>query len=466
MARKNGKTFLIAALCLVHLFGPEAIDNGEVYSAAADKDQAATVFKYCRQICEATPWIRDLIAGRHLNLIETKKRIVFYPLGSVYVALSKEAGTKHGQNPTVVICDELAQWKSRELYDVLTSGDGAREEFLTLVISTQAANDSALLSELIDYGLRVNAGEVDDPAFRLWLYAADPKLSPFSRKAWKQANPALDDFLIVRSMEDAAKKAKGMPAAEAQFRNLRLNQRIDAAAQFILPADWEANSDPAAPVAGARAWGGLDLGATQDLTSLVLIVEGEAHEPGAEPDLHILPTFWLPEDGLREKAEADQFPYDVWHDQGFLETTPGRTVNRAFVARRLYEICAPYDLQGIAYDRWRIEELRQRLEEIGDGLPLENWGQGFKDMSPAIDAFEMALKEQILRHGNHPVLRMCAANAVATLDPAGNRKLDKNKARGRIDGLVALAMGLGLRARMSDNDRGPSVYEERGVLEL
>jgi phage terminase large subunit-like protein len=131
IARKNGKTALIAALALAHLVGPEAIPNGEIYSAANDRDQAAIVFKFARQIVECDPELLAMI-----DMVPSTKTMVAPITGSIYRAVSAEAGTKHGYLPSLVIYDELAQAKSRDLYDVLDTSFGARDEPLFVTIST------------------------------------------------------------------------------------------------------------------------------------------------------------------------------------------------------------------------------------------------------------------------------------------------------------------------------------------
>lgn len=110
------------------------------------------------------------------------------------------------------------------------------------------------------------------------------------------------------------------------------------------------------------------------------------------------------------------------------------------------EILAGLNVQAIAYDRWRISLLQKELERIGMDLPLVPHGQGFRDMSSSLDALEAELLNGRIAHAGHPVLAMCAANATTTKDPAGNRKLDKSRATGRIDGLQALAMAFGASA--------------------
>lgn len=131
-------------------------------------------------------------------------------------------------------------------------------------------------------------------------------------------------------------------------------------------------------------------------------------------------------------------------------TTPGATVDYEVVARDMADILADLDVQAIAFDRWRIDIFNKELERLGLDLPLVPHGQGFKDMAPALDTLEAELLNGRMAHGNHPVLTMCAANAVATKDPAGSRKLDKSRRTGRIDGIQALAMAMGAAQSADD----------------
>jgi len=148
VARKNGKTALIAGLVLAHLVGPEAIVHGEIYSAANDRDQASIVYKFAKQLVEQEPELLDAI-----ELVPSTKTMIGKPTGSVYRAVSAEAGTKHGYLPSLVIYDELAQAKGRDLYDVLDTSFGARDEPLFITISTQSNDPEHILSKLIDDGI-------------------------------------------------------------------------------------------------------------------------------------------------------------------------------------------------------------------------------------------------------------------------------------------------------------------------
>ncbi len=372
---------------------------------------------------------------------DTVKELFCPELGTLYKALSAEASTAYGLSPVFIVHDELGQVKGprSELYDALETAVGAHDNPLSIVISTQAPTDGDLLSILIDDALAGN-----DPRVVLSLYTADEKLDPFSEKAIKQANPAFGDFLNADEVRAMAEDARRMPSREAQYRNLVLNQRIEMNSPFISKSVWQSNGGEVSDDWGdAEEFAGLDLSATADLTAFVPI----AWINGA---WEVKPTFWLPADGLREKSRTDRVPYDVWAADGQLKTTPGKAVEYEFVGAWLYEHCAARGFRiKIAFDRWGMKHLRPWLlkggftEEQVEAIFVE-FGQGFQSMSPALRDTEAALLAGKVRHGNHPVLTMCAANAVVTTDPAGGRKLNKAKSATRIDGMVALAMAFGI----------------------
>lgn len=443
MARKNGKTALIAAIALAHLVGPEAIPNGEIYSAANDRDQAAIVFKFARQFVELEPELR-----REIDVVVSTKTMIGRKTGSIYRAVSAEAGTKHGYLPSVVIYDELAQAKSRDLYDVLDTSFGARDEPLFITISTQSNDPEHILSKLIDDGL-----SQADPTIVCHLYAADEDCDLEDETQWIKANPALGIFRDRQDLVSAMAKAVRMPAEEPKVRNLLLNQRVSPTASLISRAEWMACVGDVAFAEGAEVYLGLDLSAILDLTALVMA--------SVDDPTMVQPFFWKPAPWLREHSERDfgagSYRYAEWVDAGHLMTSPGKSIDPAVVALFIAELTKRYRVRGLAYDRWRMDDLLREFDRIGfqahkdgergDGLRIVPWGQGFKDMGPAIDALEAAIIEGKLVHPGNPVLNWCMANAVATTDPAGNRKLDKEKARFRIDGAVALAEVLGLRSR-------------------
>lgn len=441
MARKNGKTQLAAGLALCHLMGPEAEPRGEVYSAALTRDQAAKLFQEMCAILAAHEELDD-----RANVIRFNKQIEVLTgdgAGSIYAALSADAGSKMGLSPSFVVYDELGSAPNRDLFDALDTATGARDNPLMVCISTQAAADHHVFSELIDYGERVNSGDIIDPSFHLTLYAAPQDADPWSREAWIAANPALADFRSLDDVERQASQARLVPSKESAFRNLILNQRVSAVSRFIHKAEWDrCNAAPVlADLAGRECYGGLDLSGSRDLTAFVLAFPGEGRT------FDIVCQFFMPEANIVERSNEDRVPYDLWAQQGFITLIPGSTIDPSFVAQAVWQATQTYDLRTVAYDRWRIEDLKRELGLFGGTVPLEPFGQGYKDMSPAVDTLERNVAERLLRHGGNPVLNMCASNAVVTRDPAGSRKLDKSKATGRIDGLVALAMALQVSGR-------------------
>jgi phage terminase large subunit-like protein len=434
--RKNAKTTLCACLLLNHLCGPSARGkpNSHLYSAAQSRDQAAIVFSLACKMVRLNPDLRNAVV-----IQETAKQLTCPELGTRYRALSAESTTAFGLSPALILHDELGQVRGprSSLYEALETATGAQADPLTIIISTQAPSDGDLLSILIDDAL---AGH--DLCTVVSLHTAPPELDPFDEATIRLANPAFDGFMNQREILAMAAAAKRMPAREAEYRNLILNQRIEVNNPFISPSVWSACSAPVASLEGLQVYGGLDLSSTQDLTALVLIARHNGR-------WNCECTFWLPLEGLSEKATADRVPYDLWYRDGYLQATPGKTVSYEFVAHHLRELFQQLNIEKIGFDRWNMKHLRPWLLRAGFSEQMiedhfVEFGQGMASMSPALRDLEQVLLEGELAHGGHPVLSMCVANTTVVLDDAGNRKPSKRKSTGRIDGLVALAMALGV----------------------
>lgn len=436
IARKNGKSGLIAGLLLAHLVGPEAKQNAQIVSGAMSRDQAALVFNLASKMVQLSPKLSTLV-----RIVPSGKRLIGLPMNTEYKALAADGRTAHGLSPVLAILDEIGQVRGpqSDFVDAITTSQGAHAEPLLIAISTQAASDADLLSIWLDDAERSN-----DPRIVSRVYAAPEDCDLMDEAAWKAANPALGLFRSLDDLREQLTQAKRMPSAENSARNLLLNQRVSTESPFVSPDVWKSCAGVVLPFDGdTPVFAGLDLSARTDLTALVLV--------GKQAGVwHVAPHFWTPEQGLKERARRDRAPYDVWAKHGYLHTTPGATVDYEFVAQDLAAIVSGLNLQAIAYDRWRIDLMRKELDKLGAELPLIEWGQGYKDMAPALDALEAELLNGRVAHGDHPVLRMCAANAVVVKDPAGSRKLDKSRATGRIDGMQALAMAMGAAAAAGD----------------
>lgn len=450
--RKNAKTATSAFLLLLHLCGPEALPNSQLYSAAQSREQAAILFSLAAKMVRMSPTLNSVVVVR-----DTAKQLACPELGTLYRALSAEASTAYGLSPVFIVHDELGQVKGprSELYEALETATAAQETPLSIVISTQAPTDADLLSILID-----DAKTGADPRVVLELYTADVDADPFAEETIKQANPAFGDFQSREEVLAMAEDARRMPSREPEFRNLVLNQRVDMNSPFVPRSVWEANGgDVADDWRGVPVYAGLDLSSTNDLTAFVPMAR-------IDGNWHVKPTFWLPGQGLTEKSRADRVPYDLWAKQGDMLTTPGKSVEYEWVANWLRGFVDSHNVVKIAFDRWGMKYLRPWLEKAGfteseldekTGL-FEDYGQGFASMSPALRDLEASLLQEKVRHGKHPVLSMCAANAVVTMDPAGNRKLNKLKAAGRIDGMVALAMAFGVAPSVVEPALTPGIW--------
>lgn len=459
----NGKTGLVAGLCLCHLLGPEAEPRGEVYSAAIDRQQAAIIFAEMEAIIVAIPEF-----ACRVNIQRFHKKIEVLTgdgAGSIYEALSSDARRAHGLAPSLFAYDELAQAKDRVLLDNLINGLGKRDEALGLIISTQAPDDTHPLSELIDDGL---TGA--DPSIYVQLLAAPQDADPFDEATWLACNPALGKYLSLKEMREAAWRAQRIPAFEPAFRNLRLNQRVDSAVENrLLPRPkWEACALPVdrEQLKGRKCYGGLDLSGKLDLSALVLAFPDDDPDPVYD----LLALFWTPQEALDTRAQRERELFKTWIDRKFITPVPGPVIKYRYMAQQLRELQREFDIQAIGYDRWRIEDFKSDMEDEGVDLPLEEFGQGYQSMAPAVETLiERALSGKI-RHGGNPVLTACVVNAITIPNEAGELKIHKGKSNRagmvRVDGAVAAAMALQTAKRFVGEPKGitSQMILERGGL--
>ena len=431
IGRKNGKTALIAGILLAHICGPEAVLNTQIVSGAMSRDQASVVFALACKMIQLSPEMTKIT-----RIVPSSKRILGLTRNVEFRALSADGRTAHGLSPVLAILDELGQVRGprSDFVDAIITAQGAHKNPLQMVISTQSPNDADLLSIWID-----DAKQSNDPHIVCHVYAADKDCDLMDEKAWVAANPAIGKFRSLKDVEEQAAQAVRMPSAEATFRNLVLNQRVEIISPFISRGVWLVNSQEPDESAfyECPVYVGLDLSAKTDLTAMVML----AFKDGR---WHVKPVVWTPEKGLRDRAKRDRAPYDVWHQQGYLRTIPGASIDYEVVAKEIADTLADCNVQAVGFDRWRFDLLKKEFDKLGLDLPLTPFGQGFKDMAPALDTLETLLLNEQMSHGAHPVLTMCMANSRVERDPAGNRKLNKAKATGRIDAAIALAMAAGL----------------------
>lgn len=460
-AKGSGKSPLAAGIGLYGMVA-DGEAGAEVYAAATKKDQAMILFRDAVAMVDHSPELSARItkSGTGLNvwnLAWLEKRSFFRPIAS-------DDG-QSGPRPHIALLDEVHEHKDGYVIEMLKAGQKSRRQPLQFAITNSGTDKRTVCWDYHDYGAKVCAGQLQDDTFFAFICSMDEGDDPFKdEECWHKANPSLRFGLPgVRYLREQVAQARGMPSKESIVRRLNFCQWVEAEAPWISGEAWFACEDKAFELRrllGRRCYGGLDLSSTQDLTALVLEFEPTEDDPYWRQ----LEWFWLPGDGLHDKADKDRVPYVAWRDAGHLQVTAGRAVNKLAVVKQAAEIASLYDLQALAYDRWRIEDLKMICDQEGISLPLIPYGQGFKDMAPAVDEYERRLLDQQLRHRGNPVMTWCAANAVVVTDPAGNRKVAKEKATGRVDGTVASIMATG--SSMTRQENGPSIYENRELIIL
>lgn len=448
--RKNGKSSLAAGIALYLLFA-DGEPGAEIYSAAADRDQAAIVFETAKQMVESSPIL--------LRMAEVYKRSIVAPsTRSVYRVLSADAYTKHGINAHGIIFDELHAQPDRELWDVLTTSTGARRQPLTVAITTAGYDRESICWEQHEYARQVRDGIIDDPTYFPFIAAASEDDDWQDPAVWAKANPALGVTVKLDYLETEARRAARMPAYQNTFRRLHLNQWTQQESRWLPMEDWDGCAGEVEVEEGQECYGGLDLASTIDIAAFVLVF------PPRKPDGAFLvkPFFWIPAENMVERARKDRVPYDAWVRQGLITATEGNVIDYGRIVREIEALGKRFNVREIAFDRWGAFQISQQLEAAG--FTMVGFGQGFSSMSaPTRELLRLVLDRKIA-HGGHPVLRWMADNVVVRQDPAGNVKPDKEKSREKIDGIVALIMALDRAIRQQG--QGKSVYEERGIIVL
>lgn len=439
----SGKSPLAAGIGLYGMtsdYEPRA----EIYSAAANRKQALVLFRDAVAMVHQSPLLAERIdisgaPGKEWNLAHLES-------GSYFRTLSSDKA-RSGERPHVGLLDEIHEHRDGSAVEMLRAGTKSRQQALIFMITNSGSDKVSVGWDYHLYGSQVCSGIKEDDSFFAFICGHDPDDDPFTDEScWIKSNPSLAAGLPgIKYLREQVTQARGMPSKQASVKRINFCIWTEAASPWISGERWMACQDDSMdglePYYGRECYAGLDLSSTTDLTALVLLFVPTA----ADPYWRLKPYFWLPGYDLHSKADRDRVPYLTWRDMGHLETQDGRAIDKLAVLTKLVQIAEYVNILAVGYDRWRIEDLKKLAENGGIELPnMVSFGQGFKEMGPALDTFETLLLDEKIRHDGNPVMTWNAANAVTTKDPAGNRKVAKDKATGRVDGIVAAIMAAGV----------------------
>lgn len=483
-AKGSGKSPLCAGIGLKGMVADNE-PRAEIYAAATHKDQAKVLFRDALAFYDQSPELLSRLTASGTG--DNRWNLAFVEKGSFFRVISSENKGKSGPRPHMALLDEVHEHPSNDVIEMLRAGFKFRRQPMSIMITNSGHNMTSVCREYHDMGCQIAAQTRENDEFFAFICALDEADLVDDRflddeSVWEKANPSLSAGIPgLDYIRGQVREARGLPSKMSTVKRLNFCVWTEAEDPWISRDVWMAAQDDGfdeSLLAGRRCWGGLDLSSVLDLTALGLLFDPTEDDPF----YRLKVFFWIPGHELQQRIERDRVPYDNWRDNRHLTVLPGRAIDKALVLRDMVGAAERYDLQGIAYDRWRIEDLMQFAENAGIELSIGKWdkedrewkfadggagihmlpfGQEHKSMSPAVDKFETMLVNGEIRIIGNPVLTWNAANAVVTKDPDENRKISKAKSIGRIDGIVTAVMACGVT---DDSDSAGSIYEERGVL--
>jgi phage terminase large subunit-like protein len=462
--RKNGKSEFLAALAVL-FFVLEKVNGAEAYVFGRNEDQGRVPFGKMQDIIrEAVGLMEDVHGNERISLHD--KSIFLRETTSLCQLLTGAPDGKHGRSPTVIVGDEIHEWKTRELADTLRQGTGARLQPIELYASTAGRKQNRTGFEWFEESMAIMRGDIDDPATLVVFFGIEEEDDWTDEAVWRKGNPSLGLTPTLDYLRTEFRKAKGRPALEAIFQCYHLNRWVDAISGWIPRSKWRACTvDAASWLAmwqahkGRKAYLGCDVSSTRDITALVAVLPpDDTHDRWV-----IIPLFWVPEDTLDDRAQEDKrVDWKRWVKDGALRTTPGDSVDQSFVQEAIKDAFDHFDVQAFGFDPWNARKLAGDLQNEGMSADLQvEMRQGHQTLSSPTKELERLVFARKVEHGGHPVLAWMFGHCSVRFDVNLNYVPDKKNSLDKIDGVVATVMGLGLA--MSEIDT-TSVYETRGLI--
>lgn len=454
-AKKNGKSTLLSALGL-YLLCKDDEPGAEVYTAAADREQASIIYNESANMVEASPALKKRIKVRR-----SRKTIQYPATRSVYRALSSDGYTKEGLNIHALLFDELHAQPGRTLWDALRYGGVGRRQPIYLWISTAGEWDEESLwwgewSKARD----IQDGKIIDITYLAAIWEANPADDWTKEETWKKANPSYGVIIDPQEFAEECKNAQINPAEKSSFLRYRLNVPTKAESEWIAREHWDACKGiySLTDLAGLKCYGGLDLATTIDLNAYVMVFKDD------KGDVWLWPTFWVPGRAVEFREKSNKQKYVAWIEQGYLLETTQPVSDYKQIRKDVIHSCKQVDVDNIIIDRWNATELayslKRGLRRAGVKTKLTFATFNIRTCNAATKEMERLIISKKLHHPGNPVLDWMFGNVVIRSDSFDNRMPDREKSKDKIDGIAATVLAL---AVMVEEDRIESRYEKKGL---
>lgn len=447
IARKNSKSFLIGIIlsylffCQPKIFGALFIITGNTTK------QATELYNTFKNFVESNTALR-----KKCKILDSTKTIIRKDNHNKLIVLSNDGGGADSYSVYGAALDEIHEYRSDEIYGKLTTGTGQWDEPLIFTITTASSGEDETNLEMQLY-TRTKAmdnpetAEKDkDETFYYKVYEADKECAIEDYEQWVKANPALGTFRKVDDIINFAKRVKLMPLQVNMFRRMFLNQHVatDHIKNAINMELWDkcVKKISLDELKGLSCWNGLDLSSKNDITGFVQVFYIED-----EDKFLLYPHLFTPKGTMAEREADDHNPYSKWVKSGDLIALDGKYVKFDSMLDCILDLDSEFKFEQLGFDRWGSSTILNRLEGKWDIIPL---GQGTKTMTQVINDFENLLIDERLIIADNEVFRFMAKNCIGVYDESMGVKYSKKKSKFKIDGIIAMLMGLLLAIESND----------------
>lgn len=428
MARKNGKSAFAAALCLYHLIGDGEM-NAEVYLAANSRDQAKVSFTMCSNFASG-------LDPKRKYLESYRDRINFDKTLSFMRVLAADSSKLDGPNPSMFLLDEYHAAKNSSLKDVLQSGQGMRDDPMSVIITTAGFDKLSPCYQMREMCTEVLGGLKEDDTLFAMIFSLDEGDDWKDESVWIKSNPNLGVTVKPKYLREQVQKAINAPSEEVGVKTKNINLWCDAETvwipdHYILEASKNIKFDD---YKDRDCYVGIDLSSTSDLTCVAYMF------PPIDGDNYAFKVhYYLPEAALQEKRFKEL--YGQWRRLGLITITPGNVTDYDYIINDLMDVNSKVYIQKVAYDQWNATQFVIGATERG--LPMEPFSQALGNFNKPTKEMERLILSGCAWIDNNVINRHCFRNVVMARDRNGNTKPSKQYEEKKIDGVIAMLEALG-----------------------